>query len=303
MAAHKDYFSKGTEIQHSQKQSVIGLIQAMRQLKPLKLMTVLAAGLIIAACGKEEGEKKEIVFGLGPSIYVDQVEGGIIPQLEKEGYTVTTRIFSHNSQIPPALKDEAVDVSVHISTANLHEMNKRLGGEPMMVWADTPSAPQTIRSERHDSLDDIRDGMTVAIPNDPVSSERAARLLEAVGWIKLAPEIDVSTFHVKEIKPGSVNLNIMEMESAQMLRVINDVDFVIVNGNFVTNAGLLIQDGLAIEDSPEEHLVKVAILEKNQNEPWAKAVKKAYESAEFETFIKADPIYEGLIFPKSWSKE
>lgn len=93
MAAHKDYFSKGTEIQHSQKQSVTGLIQAMRQLKPLKLMTVLAAGLIIAACGKEEGEKKEIVFGLGPSIYVDQVEGGIIPQLEKEGYTVTTRIF------------------------------------------------------------------------------------------------------------------------------------------------------------------------------------------------------------------
>lgn len=182
-------------------------------------------------------------------------------------------------------------------------MNKRLGGEPMMVWADTPSAPQTIRSERHDSLDDIRDGMTVAIPNDPVSSERAARLLEVVGWIKLAPEIDVSTFHVKEIKPGSVNLNIMEMESAQMLRVINDVDFVIVNGNFVTNAGLLIQDGLAIEDSPEEHLVKVAILEKNQNEPWAKAVKKAYESDEFETFIKADPIYEGLIFPKSWSKE
>ena len=260
----------------------------------------MAAGLIIAACGKEEGEKKEIVFGLGPSIYVDQVEGGIIPQLEKEGYTVTTRIFSHNSQIPPALKDEAVDVSVHISTANLYEMNKRLGGEPMMVWADTPSAPQTIRSERHDSLDDIRDGMTVAIPNDPVSSERAARLLEVVGWIKLAPEIDVSTFHVKEIKPGSVNLNIMEMESAQMLRVINDVDFVIVNGNFVTNAGLRIQDGLAIEDSPEEHLVKVAILEKNQNEPWAKAIQKAYESAEFEAFIKSDPIYEGLIFPKAW---
>ena len=138
--------------------------------------------------------------------------------------------------IPPALKEGAVNVSVHISEANLHEMNRRLGGDPMMVWAATPSAPQTVRSTKHDSLDDVRDGMKVAIPNDPVSSERAARVLESIGWIKLAPEIDVSTFHVNEIKPGSVDLDIIEMESAQMLRVIDDVDFVVVNGNFVTNA-------------------------------------------------------------------
>lgn len=267
----------------------------------LKVLILLMSGLLFVACGKES-EEKQIVFGLGPSIYVDQVENGIIPLLEASGYEVVIRIFSHNSQIPPALKDGAVDVSVHISTANLHEMNRRLGGEPMMVWADTPSAPQTIRSTRHDSVDAIEDGMTVAIPNDPVSSERAARLLESVGWIELAPEIDVSTFHVKEIKPGSVDLNIIEMESAQMLRIINDVDFVVVNGNFVTNAGLRIQDGLAIEDSPEEHLVKVAILEKNQDKAWAQAVKAAYESPEFEQYIKSDPIYEGLILPKAWER-
>ena len=273
--------------------------QRLRQV--LKISLLFVSSLFLIACGKE-GEEKQIVFGLGPSIYVDQVENGIIPLLEKEGYEVVIRIFSHNSQIPPALKDGAVDVSVHISTANLHEMNRRLGGDPMMVWADTPSAPQTIRSSRHDSIDAVRNGMTVAIPNDPVSSERAARLLESVGWITLAPEIDVSTFHVKEIKPGSVALNIIEMESAQMLRVINDVDFVVVNGNFVTNAGLRIQDGLAIEDSPEEHLVKVAILEKNQDTAWAKAVKAAYQSKEFENYIKSDPIYEGLIFPTAWEK-
>lgn len=273
--------------------------QRLRQV--LKMSLLFVSSLFLIACGKE-GEEKQIVFGLGPSIYVDQVENGIIPLLEKEGYEVVIRIFSHNSQIPPALKDGAVDVSVHISTANLHEMNRRLGGDPMMVWADTPSAPQTIRSTRYHSIDDVRDGMTVAIPNDPVSSERAARLLESVGWITLAPEIDVSTFHVKEIKPGSVALNIIEMESAQMLRVINDVDFVVVNGNFVTNAGLRIQDGLAIENSPEEHLVKVAILEKNQDTAWAKAVKNAYQSKEFENYIKSDPIYEGLIFPTAWEK-
>ena len=258
------------------------LKKQLKKLQPLKLVAILTAGILVTACGKEESNQKEIVFGLGPSIYVNQVEGGIIPLLEKKGYDVSIKTFSHNSMIPPALKEGAVNVSVHISEANLHEMNRRLGGDPMMVWAATPSAPQTVRSTKHDSLDDVRDGMKVAIPNDPVSSERAARVLESIGWIKLAPEIDVSTFHVNEIKPGSVDLDIIEMESAQMLRVIDDVDFVVVNGNFVTNAGLLIQDGLAIENSPPEHVVRVAILEKNQNEAWAKDVKAVYESPEFE---------------------
>lgn len=278
------------------------LKKQLKKLQPLKLVAILTAGILVTACGKEESNQKEIVFGLGPSIYVNQVEGGIIPLLEKKGYDVSIKTFSHNSMIPPALKEGAVNVSVHISEANLHEMNRRLGGDPMMVWAATPSAPQTVRSTKHDSLDDVRDGMKVAIPNDPVSSERAARVLESIGWIKLAPEIDVSTFHVNEIKPGSVDLDIIEMESAQMLRVIDDVDFVVVNGNFVTNAGLLIQDGLAIENSPPEHVVRVAILEKNQNEAWAKDVKAVYESPEFEAYIKSDPIYQGLIFPEAWSK-
>lgn len=267
----------------------------------LKWMLIPTMALLLGACGeKESSEKREIIFGLGPSIYVDQVEKGIRPLLEAKGYQVVIKTFSHNSMIPSALKEGAVDVSVHISTANLHEMNRRLGGEPMIVWADTPSAPQTLRSVKHHSLADVKDGMTVGIPNDPVNAERAARLLESLGWVTLAPDLEVSNFHIKELKPGRVKLNIKEIEAAQMLRVIEDLDFVIVNGNFVTNAGLRISDGLAVEDSPEEHLVKVAILEKHRETAWAKAIKEAYESKAYENYIKSDALYEGLIFPKAW---
>lgn len=269
-----------------------------------RILTVIIVGaLLLGGCGVEENQQPTITFGLGPSIYVDQVEKGIKPLLEEMGYGVELRIFSQNSMIPVALKEGAVDVSVHISTANLHEMNRRLGGEKMIVWADTPSAPQTLRSSRHSSLDDVRDGMRIAIPNDPVNAERAARLLEEIGWVTLAPDLEIATFHIDEVKPGSVELEILEVEAAQMLRVMEDLDFVIVNGNYVTNAGLRIQDGLAIEDSPPEHLVKVAILEKNREEPWALAIKEVYQSAEFEAYIKSEPLYEGLIFPQRWERE
>lgn len=269
-----------------------------------RILTVIIVGaLLLGGCGVEENQQPTITFGLGPSIYVDQVEKGIKPLLEEMGYGVELRIFSQNSMIPVALKEGAVDVSVHISTANLHEMNRRLGGEKMIVWADTPSAPQTLRSSRHSSLDDVRDGMRIAIPNDPVNAERAARLLEEIGWVTLAPDLEIATFHIDEVKPGSVELEILEVEAAQMLRVMEDLDFVIVNGNYVTNAGLRIQDGLAIEDSPPEHLVKVAILEKNREEPWALAIKEVYQSAEFEAYIKSEPLYGGLIFPQRWERE
>src|SRR5699024_11715502 len=68
-------------------------------LSPLKVATLLIVGILIAACSDEQGEKKEIVFGLGPSIYVNQVEGGIIPYLEKKGYQVSIKMFSQNSMI------------------------------------------------------------------------------------------------------------------------------------------------------------------------------------------------------------
>lgn len=280
----------------------------MMNLKRVK--TVIAVGLtmLLVACGNDEPkvhvtekttEKKTIVVAFGPSSYGTQFTTSIQPILEAQGYEVVPRVFSQNAQINRSMKDGEVDASIFQSVAYMEDINRLLGMD-MVKLADTASAPQSLRSSRHQSLDAIKDGMTITVPNDPVNAERAARILEDLGWIKIKAGVDPVKFSVNDIEKGKYDLVIKEVDPAQALRSIDDVDFAVINGNYIANMGLKITDSLIVEDTPAEHVVMVSILGKDQDQQWAKDLKKAYESKEFENYIKNEPLYDGFIFPKHW---
>ena len=280
----------------------------MMNLKRFK--TVIAVGLtmFLVACGNDEPkahvaekttEKKTIVVAFGPSSYGTQFTTAIQPILEAQGYEVVPRVFSQNAQINRSMKDGEVDASIFQSVAYMEDINRLLGMD-MVKLADTASAPQSLRSSRHQSLDAIKDGMTITVPNDPVNAERAARILEDLGWIKIKSGVDPVKFSVNDIEKGKYDLVIKEVDPAQALRSIDDVDFAVINGNYIANMGLKITDSLIVEDTPAEHVVMVSILGKDQDQQWAKDLKKAYESKEFENYIKNEPLYDGFIFPKHW---
>ena len=280
----------------------------MMNLKRVK--TVIAVGLtmLLVACGNDESktnviektaEKKTIVVAFGPSSYGTQFTTAIQPILEAQGYEVVPRVFSQNAQINRSMKDGEVDASIFQSVAYMEDINRLLGMD-MVKLADTASAPQSLRSSRHQSLDAIKDGMTITVPNDPVNAERAARILDDLGWIKIKAGVDPVKFSVNDIEKGKYDLVIKEVDPAQALRSIDDVDFAVINGNYIANMGLKITDSLIVEDTPVEHVVMVSISGKDQDQQWAKDLKKAYESKEFENYIKNEPLYDGFIFPKHW---
>ncbi len=259
---------------------------------------LLIAGLL-AACGQGKDSDHRIVIGFGPSTYVNQFEEGVRPILEREGYDVEVKVLSQNMQIDPALKEGAINATGHQSVAYMEEMNKELNMN-MVKLADMASAPQSLRSVKHQSLTDVRPGMTIAIPNDPVNAERAARLLESIGWVKVHNE-DVAQFAERDIE--SLNgVKVLLIDPAQGLRALEDVDFAVINGNYVANAGLKMTDALVIENTPSQHVVMVTIRAEDIDKPWAKALKAAYESKEFQEYIENNPLYEGFIFPQAWSK-
>ncbi len=275
-------------------------------------LTYILSALILSACQDKNSssrttveeqttEAKEITIGFGPSTYVDQFKNGIQPLLEKKGYTVNVRIFSQNPQIDPALKEGAINATVHQSIAFMDDMNEKLGLD-MIKLADTPSAPQSIRSLKHTSLDKVKDGTIVAVPNDPVNEERAIRMLESLGWVKVKPNAGTASFNLGSVEPGKYKIEIRELDAAQGLRSLQDVDYAVINGNYVANAGEKISDGLKIEVTPPQHVVMVTIQNKDKNTQWAKDLKEAYESKEFEKYIKSQPQYAGFIFPAHWTK-
>ncbi|MBS7784815.1 MetQ/NlpA family ABC transporter substrate-binding protein, partial [Providencia stuartii] len=257
----------------------------------IKYLSLIATAVIaLAACNdnseKDNPNKKEITIGFGVGNYIDQVEKGIVPILEKKGYKVNLRQFSQNRQINPAFEEGSIDASVNQSRAYMEAYNKK-NNINMVALTDSPSAPQSLRSNKHKSLDEVKDGMIVALSNDPVNAERGARILEELGWIKIKPNISTLTFSVNDIEPAKYRLDIRETDAAQGLRLLDDVDFVVVNGNYVASAGQRIADGLVVENSPLEHRVIVTVMQDNVNSQWAKDLKEAFESKEYADYIRS----------------
>ncbi|WER23696.1 MetQ/NlpA family ABC transporter substrate-binding protein [Providencia stuartii] len=277
-------------------------IMLKQKIKLLSLMGI--AVIALAACNdnNEKGNpnKKEITIGFGVGNYIDQVEKGVVPILEKKGYKVNLRQFSQNRQINPAFEEGSIDASVNQSRAYMEAYNKK-NNINMVALTDSPSAPQSLRSNKHKSLDQVKDGMIVALSNDPVNAERGARILEELGWIKIKPNVSTLTFSVNDIEPAKYRLDIRETDAAQGLRLLDDVDFVVVNGNYVASAGQRIADGLVVENSPLEHRVIVTVMQDDVNSQWAKDLKEAFESKEYADYIRSQRIYDGFIEPQAWA--
>jgi D-methionine transport system substrate-binding protein len=270
-----------------------------------KLMLVLMIGVlaVLTACGNSQsdnsGDKKKLVIGFGVGTYEEQFRQSILPILEKQGYSVEIKSFSQNMQVNPAMKEGSIDASIFQSTAYMEAINKEINAD-MVGIAYAPGAPQGLYSVNHTTLDDVKDGTTVAVPNDPVNQERALRILEELGWIKIKDGAGVADFNINSMEPDKYNIDIKILDPAQILVSLQDVDYGVVNGNYIANSDRKITDALKIENTPMEHRIIVSVNKKDENTQWAKDLKAAYESKEFEEYIRGIEKYDGFILPEAW---
>lgn len=273
-------------------------------MKKLMLVTLIGVLAVLTACGNKQEEdranKKNLTIGFGVGTYEEQFRESIQPILEKQGYNIKIKTFSQNMQVNPAIKDGSIDASMHQSTAYMEAINKEINTD-MVAIAYVPSAPQGLYSEKHSSLDEVKDGTTVAVPNDPVNQERALRILEGLGWIKIKEGAGVADFNVNSVEPDKYNIDIKILDPAQILVSLKDVDFGVVNGNYIANApDRKITDALKIEDTPLQHRIIVSVNKEDENTQWAQDLKAAYESKEFEEYILGQEKYDGFMLPEAW---
>ena len=244
---------------------------------------------------------KHITIGFGVGTYIDQVRYGVVPTLEKQGYQVTLRQFTQGVQINPALDEGAIQASVFQTPAYMESYNQKKQSDIIAI-AVNPSPPQTLRSKKHHSLAEIKNGMTVAIANDPINAERGARILEQLGWVRLKAGVNPLDFSINDISAGKYALDIRQADSAQGMRLLDDVDYAIINGNFVASSGEKIADGLVIENTPPRHRVNLTIKATNKDSPWAQDLVAAFESQAYADYISSQAQYVDFIEPEAWAK-
>jgi len=242
---------------------------------------LLSASVLLAcALSAHAKEPKELVIGTSAGPYADQIRLGIKPILERQGYKV--KVVEFNDYIQPnfALAEGSLDANVfqHITYLTRFAAEHKLALAPLVT---IPTAPIAIYSKKHRTLDDVKEGTTVALPNDPTNAARALVLLDQLGWIKLRAGVDPIRASEKDVAANLKKIRLVPLEAAQLPRSLQDTDYSFVNGNYALASGLKLSDALAREKISPAYVNLVAVRAADKDKPFAKDIAAAYRSREF----------------------
>jgi D-methionine transport system substrate-binding protein len=227
------------------------------------------------------------------------VNKAIKPLLEKKGYQVKVVEFSDYIQPNLALSKGDLDANLFQHKVYMEnfakEKNLKLS-EVVIV----PTAPMGLYSNKYKSLDEIKEGSTLAIPNDPVNLARTLIMLEDTGLITIKDNTNQLTASEKDVKDNPKKLNFKPLEAAQLPRAVQSADIAAVPGNFALAAKMDLLDALQLEKMPDLYRNRVVVNTKDVKSQFAKDLKEVVESKEFEEVIDKD--FEGFGKPE-WMKK
>jgi len=150
-------------------------------------------------------------------------------------------------------------------------------------------------SSKIQSLDDLKDGAVVAIPNDPTNGGRALLLLQKAGLITLEDKSKI-TATPRDIAENPRNLDFKELEAATLPRILNQVDVALINTNYALEAGLNpTEDALVIEGSDSPYVNILVARPDNKDSDAMKKLAAALNSEDVREFILTN--YEGAVVP------
>lgn len=250
------------------------------------LTAVLAAG-----CGKKESssageEKKELTYAKGSGPYTILFEEHIIPILQKQGYTFKVSELSLQ-YADEAIADGDVDFSVEQHIAYMNAFNKSYNSN-LVALTPIPTVPASIFSETHSSLNEISDGMKIAVPQDEGNMARAFVMLQDIGWVKLKEGTDYATASPEDVAENPYNLEFLDIATNIIATTLADYDYGIITGSIVYNAGIDPSTALFNENLTDDFWLQVVVKDADKDTQWAKDIVAAYQSKEFTDWLKAN---------------
>jgi D-methionine transport system substrate-binding protein len=161
----------------------------------------------------------------------------------------------------------------------------------------TVNFPIGIYSKRHKSWDAVPEGSTLSIPNDPTNGGRVLLLLQEKGVLKLKAGVGFKPT-VADIVENPRKFKIVEVDAAQTVRTLDDVDVAAVNTNYATGAGLdPVRDAILREDPKGPYTNLIAVRTADKDKPWVKLLVDSYHTPEVREFVLTK--FKGAVLP-SW---
>ena len=281
-----------------------------------KVLTVLLAGVLAAAaltgCGgsdkggdsgssgsdsgsSSDGKVIKVAASATPHAEILEEAKGL---LEKEGYQLDVTVFNDYVQPNEVVESGDFDANYFQHIPYLDSFNAEKGThlvnaggihyEPFGIYPGVKSA-----------LADVAQGDSVAVPNDTTNEARALLLLQDNELITLKSGAGLEAT-VNDIEENPYELEIVELEAAQVPRVVDEVAFVVLNGNYALEAGYSVaKDALAYESSDSEaaktYVNVIAVKEGSEGTDKIKALVEVLKSDDIKNHITGT--YDGAVIP------
>lgn len=255
-----------------------------------------AAEETTAEAKEADGDLEKLVVGASPAPHAEILEAAR-DLLADKGYDL--KIVEYTDYVQPnnALESGDLDANYFQHTPYLEQFNKEQGTHLVAV-GKVHFEPMSIYAGTVKDLKDIPAGTKVGIPNDATNGGRALLLLEANGLIKLNPDAGVTATKL-DITENPYNLEIVEMEAAQLPLSLSDLGFAAINSNYALQNKLTEDDTLATEDA-ESVAAKtygnvVVVKEGNENLPGIAELMEVLHGQTVVDFI--NNTYGGAVAP------
>ncbi|MDI6836683.1 MAG: MetQ/NlpA family ABC transporter substrate-binding protein [Rhizobiaceae bacterium] len=217
---------------------------------------------------------KEIAAKKGLNIDIVEFSDYVVPNQALADGDLNANSFQHQPYLDNQVADRGFDI-VSVGT--------------------TITTPMGAYSKKVKSLDELQDGATVAIPNDPTNGGRALLVLASKGLIKVNPEVGLKVGPA-DVTENPKNIQFAELDAAQLPRSLDDVDAAVINTNYAMEAGLHPKkDAIAIEGENSPYANVIAVRTADKDAPWVKTLVESYHDDSIKAFINEE--FKGALIP------
>lgn len=264
----------------------------MKKIKTL-VLTALAGSVLVACGGNNENmsgssssttddtETQSVSVGVVGDV-ATQIWEDVATRVETESIDLEVVTFNDYVQPNRALEEGEVDLNAFQHVAFLNDYVNENSSDVVPIGYTFISPLGLYPNETINTIEEIPDGATVALPNDPTNGGRAYLLLEAAGLIKVDDEASY-TPSSDDVTSNPKNLVFEEMDAAQIPRALGDADLAIVNTNYAVDAGLIPREDAIYIDT--DHMDKV-------NDVYKNVIATKSDNVENETFNKIVAAYQ-----------
>ena len=266
-----------------------------------KILALALAGVLVVGaltgCGSSKSESSEKkTEDKKITVAASEILEEAKTLLKDKGYELEVKVFDDYVQPNNVVESGEFDANYFQHVPYLEQFNEEKGTH-LVVAGKIHYEPFGIYPGTKKDLKDIAKGDKIAVPNDTTNEARALLLLQDNGIIKLKDGAGIKAT-VNDIEENPNNIEIVELEAAQVPRVVNEVAYVVLNGNYALEANYTVKkDALAYEKSDSEaaktYVNVIAVKEGNENSEKIKALVDVLKSDSIKKFI--DEKYDGAV--------